>query len=392
MSKNSIKGEVRLAILQRVCSNYNVNVYRKLSAFNDYHVKLFIGYDLPRSKVKNTLDMCELNYAKLQTVFLKLGASAFPIHRGLIASLKQFKPDIILCEGESNILNYLQAIFYRWCNRKVGLIHWSLGGLPGESFKSIDMRLKLKYILQKNFDCFVVYSSFAKERLIYMGHHSEKIFVATNVSDTERHLEAANQLMINAKEARKKLNLPDKFTALYVGTIDVNKRLEQLLLVAKNMDHNLYNFIVVGNGPMIDSLKSMACSLKLSNIYFLGHIKEDISLYYRASNVLVLPGRGGMVISEAMCYGLPVIVFQADGTEYDLVRNGQTGIRLSTGDSEEFKRAIEFFQKNPLQSERYGRKAQELIRDQFSTDHMVTQIRNAISFVYNNKNKKNLLL
>ena len=38
-----------------------------------------------------------------------------------------------------------------------------------------------------------------------------------------------------------------------------------------------------------------------------------------SADVVVVPGRGGIVISEAMVHGVPVIVHQADGTEYELV-------------------------------------------------------------------------
>jgi glycosyltransferase involved in cell wall biosynthesis len=35
-----------------------------------------------------------------------------------------------------------------------------------------------------------------------------------------------------------------------------------------------------------------------------------------------LPGTGGLAVQEAMSYGLPVIVAKGDGTQDDLVRDG----------------------------------------------------------------------
>ena len=40
---------------------------------------------------------------------------------------------------------------------------------------------------------------------------------------------------------------------------------------------------------------------------------------------MIVPGRGGMNISESLAFGLPVIVHQADGIEYDLIKNGRNG-------------------------------------------------------------------
>ena len=43
---------------------------------------------------------------------------------------------------------------------------------------------------------------------------------------------------------------------------------------------------------------------------------------YKAIDLLVLPGRGGIVISEALSLGVPVLVYQGDGVELDLIVDG----------------------------------------------------------------------
>ena len=60
------------------------------------------------------------------------------------------------------------------------------------------------------------------------------------------------------------------------------------------------------------------------NIFFVGKIIDGISKYFLQSDVFVLPGLGGLAISDAMIHGLPVIAGKADGTEIDLVTN-ETG-------------------------------------------------------------------
>ena len=49
---------------------------------------------------------------------------------------------------------------------------------------------------------------------------------------------------------------------------------------------------------------------------------------YCKADIVYVPGRGGMIISEAMAFACPVILHEADGTEYDLVINGKTGFRI----------------------------------------------------------------
>ena len=125
--------------------------------------------------------------------------------------------------------------------------------------------------------------------------------------------------------------------------------------------------------------------MNLHNVFLPGHVRDELPLYYRAASVMVLPGRGGMVISEAMAWSLPVIVHQADGTEYDLVRNGMTGLRLGKGDAEDFRKAIEFLRDHPEKTKKMGRAASNLLMKQFSIKNMVNQMKKVIDFAYTKK-------
>jgi len=375
----------RLAILQRVCTSYRVGLFRRLSERKDLEVRLFVGDDIPGSKARNAPDLAGLDVVKLPTMFLRVGSRVLPLHRGLRKALNRFRPDVILCEGESHLLGCLAAIRHRRQDRRVRLIHWSLGGLPGVPVCPGSLRSRLKYALQKRFDAMVSYSSFGRDCLMRLGHSPEKIFVATNVSSTETHLTVADGMSASRAQARARLGLPDRFTAIYAGAMDRNKRLDVLLQAAAGPDAGSCNFVLLGRGSILNELKAFAAKRKLTNVYFLGRVVDELPWYYRASDVLVLPGRGGMVISEAMAHGLPVIVFQADGTEYDLVRHGETGIVLRRGDAEEIREAIEFLRTNPGESSVWGAKGQSLVRDQFNLRSMTGQIVEAIDAAHANR-------
>jgi glycosyltransferase involved in cell wall biosynthesis len=45
-----------------------------------------------------------------------------------------------------------------------------------------------------------------------------------------------------------------------------------------------------------------------------------LKAHFRAADLFVLPGTGGLAVQEAMSHGLPVIVARGDGTQDDLVR------------------------------------------------------------------------
>ena len=364
----------RLAVLQRVCTPYRVGLFQRLGNQPDYRLRLFVGDDVRGTKVRNTEDFGDLDVVRLPTRQWKLGSRVLVYHPTLWQQLDEYRPDVILCEGESNALNAIQAIAYRFPHPRVGLTHWSLGGLPGVQDRKFELRNVLRRGFRKAFDSFVAYSSYGREVLMREGVRPDSIFVATNVADTTEQLRRAAELACTCSEARARLSLPDRFTVIYVGAMDHNKRLEVLLDTAAHLDANKFTFLLVGSGEFLDALRSSAAARGLQHVYFPGRVTTDLPLYFRASNVLVLPGRGGMVISEALAHALPVVVHQADGTEFDLVQDGVTGIRLKNGDVEEFRHAILRLREDPELERRMGVRGQALVWERFTPENMVGQI------------------
>ena len=128
---------------------------------------------------------------------------------------------------------------------------------------------------------------------------------------------------------------------------------------------------------MLEELRTAAVAKQLDHVFLPGRV-DDPTLYYRAADVLALPGRGGMVISEAMTHGLPVIVHEADGTERDLVRHRETGIRLQRGDADEMRHAIEHLAAHPELAGTWGAEGRRLVESVFSIDRMVVQFERAV--------------
>lgn len=375
MSDSLKEKPIKLAILQRVCVPYRIPLFKALSQNKYLEAELFIGDDLPDSKVRNAPDLTGMNISKNKTFFIRLGKRIFPWHMGLIKALRKFNPDVILCEGESHFIGYLQAICYRMLyNRRAALIHWCFISLPGEPNGGRGFPSMVKSFFRRFFDAFLVYSSYSKECLIKLNQSDEKIFVATNVGDVKKFLNLSDALCESASEARSKLGLPERFTVLYTGTLDENKRPEIMLDLAKEFDEASFNFVLLGSGPLLDDLRKRAVSDKLSNVFLPGRVADELSLYYRAADVLLIPGRGGIVISEAMAFGLPVIVHQADGTEYDLVQNTITGLLLPNGSLNDFKKAVEFLCINKAICREMGLSGKKLVKNRFTTGNMVNQI------------------
>jgi glycosyltransferase involved in cell wall biosynthesis len=373
---------VRIAILQRVCTSYRIPLFSGIASSQGSEVVIFIGDDVPESKVKNAADLAQLPVHRMKTYFLRLGRRHLPWHVGLIGQLRRYKPDVILCEAESHFVGYVQAILYRALfNRRAALIHWCYISLPGwKVVGGTGPRALIKRFFRSFFDAFVVYSSFSRDCLARLRIPREKVFVATNVCDTSRFMKQADDLRASPTQAKAKLGLGTAFTVLYVGELDWNKRPEVLLDLAGQTDRNKFAFVLLGSGVAQEELRVRARSQHLDNVFIPGRVTEGLQLYFRAADAVVIPGRGGIIISEAMAHGLPVVVHQADGTEHDLVRNGETGMLLANGTVDDFREAIEFLIAHPEVAEEMGRKGRALIENRFNTQNMVDQILKAATY------------
>ena len=375
------EGGLRLAVLQRVCPGYRVALFSALSAVENVKMRLFIGADIPHSKVRSGHSLNGVPVTRLPTRFVHVGHRIFPLHVGLIDELREFRPAVILCEGESHFLGYLQAIYYRArYARSTALIHWCFVTLPGRSQSKGGAVAAVKAHFRKYFDAFVVYSSFSKDRLTELGEDPHKVFVATNVGDVAKYIRLSSGIKETGTEARRILGLPNRFTALYVGTLSRNKRPDLVVDLAARCVEDRYSFVLAGDGELLEHLRTRVATEGLSNIHLPGKITEALPLYYRAADVLLIPGRGGIVISEAMTFGLPVIVHQADGTEYDLVEHGVTGVRVAAAGVDDFRDALEGLRRDPLRCMAMARASRQAARSIWTTDNMVSQITRAAHY------------
>ncbi|MDO9106965.1 MAG: glycosyltransferase [Methylovulum sp.] len=102
--------------------------------------------------------------------------------------------------------------------------------------------------------------------------------------------------------------------------------------------------LIVGMGGLADILAQQAASGGVQT-HFAGFKQQvELATYYFAADALVLASEDdpwGLVVNEAMSAGLPVIVSDACGAAFDLVREGQNGFVFPNRDAKALSRVIE---------------------------------------------------
>ena len=369
--------KVNICVMQRVCTTYRLPLLNKVCESMGFaKLHLLIGDDLPNSKVKSTKNISAAEFEVIwhRASFLNLGKRLLVWHRGLIKTLRRLKPEIIVCEGESHLLGYLSAIFYRrFFDPKVKLVLWTLGALPGEDSAKGIKRVVKKY-LYKAPNAVITYSSYGKQRLTEYGVDEHIITPAVNICDTQGHLSSYFAHKADRALYRKSLNVEGQFLVLYVGDIGPNKNIDTLVMIAKLLEHKGVVFKVVGDGNYLKQIADKINQLGLNNIEMVGRVTKDLHQYYIASDVFLLPGRGGMVIGEAMCYGLPVLLHAADGTEYDFIENGIDGYILQDNTANSFAEKIEVLSNNKKLLSDLSSNAAEKMKSKLSMDKTALSI------------------
>ena len=160
------------------------------------------------------------------------------------------------------------------------------------------------------FDAMLSYSQRGAEEYAALGFPREKIFVAHNsVSPAPE------------QKPDDKPRTVDRATILFVGRLQTRKRVDYLLRACAELKSNP-RLIIVGDGPERVALESFAIDVYPSAEFSGAKHDAELKPYFEQADLFVLPGTGGLAVQEAMSYGLPVIVAKGDGTQDDLVREG----------------------------------------------------------------------
>jgi len=276
-------------------------------------------------------------------IFSSLGFP-YPVYFsfGIFKTLRMYKPDVVVTEGEINIINNIPIFIYSLIYRKKYL-WWSLGkvrtrkvGLLPRLLRPLVsvMIAKCKYIIARN--------TLAKKYYIeQMGVRGDAVVVAPNSMNEEKaRLEVDFDLL---EKLRTEKSGP---VILYVGAMTLEKRPADLIAALKILDRRSEDFATaelwyVGDGSEREAVVDAAVRAGLEErVRFFGRVIEGVGSYFSVADVVVVPGLGGLVINHAMIFGVPVVSRVADGTEHDLIEAGRTGYIVEDESNDALAEAI----------------------------------------------------
>lgn len=234
------------------------------------------------------------------------------------------------------------------------------------AFLKFFRKVVLKGFLFKFASGFLTSGTANEEFYRYYGVPDKKMVRSSFSWGYEELFSKGEEILNNREKLRKFYKISDnEFVILYVGRLSPEKDLGTLLEAYSKVKNENKKMFFVGNGPMLNMIKKKIKELDVKNVELVGFQNRDSILnYYAISDLLVLPSISetwGMVVNEAMCFGLPVISSDKVGAAVDLIKNGYNGFIFRSRDSEELAVCIRKIIELPKESYQDYRKNSRII-------------------------------
>jgi rhamnosyl/mannosyltransferase len=184
--------------------------------------------------------------------------------------------------------------------------------------------------------------------------------------------EAAYPPVDPAIRAEWEARLPRRFF-LFVGVMRYYKGAHILLEAAKKTG---YDVVLVGDGPMLTSLKDQAARDDLANVHFLGPLPDaDKVALLDLCHAFVFPSHlrseaFGLSLVEAEIFSKPMISCEiGTGTSYVNI-DGETGLVIPPNDAAALAAAMTRLWNDPEEAVAFGRAARRRYEQMFTADRM----------------------
>ncbi|OIQ18389.1 MAG: hypothetical protein BM556_09005 [Bacteriovorax sp. MedPE-SWde] len=305
-----------------------------------------IKYDTPLLQGFNFVFL--KNYSPFPSVFNNLYGL---INFGVLKKLYKDKPDLLVVHGWSYLTHIMAIIFASLLGIKVALRSENPYHQEIKKRKHILFlkKILLGSLLFKCIDYFLYIGNKNKEFYRFYNIPESKCFFAPYCIDNNFFKERAIKDKEERTSLRSQFNITEEDHAfLFVGKLISKKRPLDIIEALNKVKNRSFKLILVGDGELKDEVSRLMEEYGLSDkVILTGFINQsELPKYYSIADSFILPsGQGetwGLVVNEAMCYGLPIVSSSTVGSSFDLV-TPKTGESFTEGNIEELSKILSNF-------------------------------------------------
>lgn len=252
--------------------------------------------------------------------------------------LREERPDALLVQGWSRTTEWLAIHAARRQGIPI-LLRGESNLLAQPPAWKAPLKTAVLTRLFRRIDAFLAIGTHNAAFYEHYGVPRERILLSPYAVDNEAFMRQGDALREKREELRRTLGVADdRPVFLFTGKlIPAKAPLDLLRAFEKLSAKHRATLVFVGDGELRGQLEEYARSRDL-DVRFEGFRNQsELAPYYVAADVFCLPStfeRWGLVVNEAMCFGLPVVVSDAVGAATDLVTDGENGHVHPAGDVE----------------------------------------------------------
>lgn len=311
-------------------SFYRVKFFNELGKYSDLDV-IFELQDQKKDKIRSK-DWFNNNFKNFNAIFLsKLirFSENYYINLDLLRKVDINKYDNIII-GQYSTLNSM-ILIYIMNKLKKKFILSTDGGFPKKENK---LFYKIRSYFIKSANKYLSNSKKADEFLEFYGAQVKDIYRYHFTSYTSKEIQQNKKMYLNNKEKHRNYK-----TILCVSNFEKRKNIEMLINAWSKIENNEKNILkIIGNGTLKNKYLEQIKNLKLQNVKVIDFMpQEELKKTYVNSDALILNSKKdvwGLVISEAMTYGLPVIATKMCLAGTELIENEKNGYIIEDNEKE----------------------------------------------------------
>lgn len=354
--ENSSRSAVRLMVLTSIIAPYRIPVFNALADLEGIELRvIYLAETAPNRDWPIYRDEIRHDYAILEQIAaMRTGHSCMHLSGGILHELRTWRPDVVVGGGWDQpvilVAHLLRRVFgYRFS--------WWVESTERDLRSRLRIPTSFKKLLLAGSDSVIVPGTASTQYVERLGARPERIAVAPNAVDMRFF--SAHRRDTRSPVARCKF--------LYVGRLHSTKGLDTLLDAWRLLRSHLANLTIVGDGPARSHLARRVTLEGLSSVHLTGHLnREALAAEYASADVFVFPSLSdpwGLVLNEAMAFGLPVVTTPAPGAVYDLVTDGWNGFVVPPKDAVALAESMKELAADPIRRAEMGHRSLERIAD-----------------------------
>jgi glycosyltransferase involved in cell wall biosynthesis len=379
-SDQRVERPIRVAIQQYSLASYNEAIFARLSAAPGYEFVIIHGKNRRADASPGPTHLVPFRTWHVTNREISILGFELRFQFGLVGAIARGGYDVVIFEGTFGIIsNWIGALYCR--TKRIPFMWWACGWEKQTEGMWRNVKSWFVSCLVKAAPYNIAYGTVAEKYLVEHGAPGDRVIIAQNTIDTSVIFAESVSLMESGKGLRAHLGLVGKKVVLFVGRLTEAKRLDLLLGAFKTVASRLPGLalVIVGNGSEKERLRRLVQDEELRDVIFIDGTYDDVNPYFAACDVFVLPGLGGLAINQAMAFGKPVISGPADGTEKDLIIDGENGYLLGTRTSDELaERLLTILEDDNLRA-RMGTASADIIRNKATIEMMRDNILRAVN-------------